>query len=78
MIAILTDGHVVTEEEGRKPDSVMIKGLGWADKVIAAKDDMAIVGGHGDGEQIQPPGVPHRSGQLVPLLPKPPASSHGL
>ncbi|NIP16020.1 MAG: chaperonin GroEL, partial [Pseudomonas stutzeri] len=38
-IAILTGGHVITEEEGRKLDSVTIEDLGRADKVISTKDD---------------------------------------
>ncbi len=61
-IAILTDGHVITEEEGRRLDSVTIEYRCRADKVIATEDDTTIVGGHGDDEQIQPPGAPYRSG----------------
>jgi len=52
-IATLTGGHVITEEEGRKLDSVTIEDLGRADKVISTKDDTTIVGGHGEDAQIQ-------------------------
>ncbi|HEX6386168.1 MAG TPA: chaperonin GroEL [Anaerolineae bacterium] len=52
-IAILTGGQVITEEMGRKLESVPITDLGRADKVIATKDDTTIVGGHGDDKQIK-------------------------
>ncbi len=52
-IAVLTGGHVITEEEGRKLDSAMIEDLGRADKVVATKDDTTIVGGRGDDAMIQ-------------------------
>jgi chaperonin GroEL len=44
-IAILTGGTVITEETGRKLESVTIADLGRADKVVATKDDTTIVGG---------------------------------
>jgi len=47
-IAILTGGTVITEEMGRKLDSVAIEDLGRAEKVISTKDDTTIVGGQGD------------------------------
>jgi chaperonin GroEL len=47
-IAVLTGGTVVTEEMGRKLDSVTIDDLGRAEKVISTKDDTTIVGGQGD------------------------------
>lgn len=47
-IAVLTGGTVVTEEMGRKLDSVTIADLGRAEKVISTKDDTTIVGGQGD------------------------------
>ncbi|MFN2151187.1 MAG: chaperonin GroEL [Anaerolineales bacterium] len=47
-IAILTGGTVVTEEMGRKLDSVTVADLGRAEKVISTKDDTTIVGGQGD------------------------------
>jgi chaperonin GroEL len=52
-IAILTGGHVITEEEGRKLDSATIADLGRADKVVATKDDTTIVGGRGNEAQIK-------------------------
>jgi chaperonin GroEL len=47
-IAILTGGTVITEEMGRKLDSVTMEDLGRAEKVISTKDDTTIVGGQGD------------------------------
>jgi len=52
-IAILTGGHVITEEEGRKLESATIDDLGRADKVVATKDETTIVGGRGDEAQIR-------------------------
>jgi chaperonin GroEL len=52
-IAILTGGTVISEELGRKLESVTIQDLGRADKVVATKDDTTIVGGKGDPEQIK-------------------------
>jgi chaperonin GroEL len=52
-IAVLTGGHVITEEEGRKLDSTTIDDLGRADKVISTKDDTTIVGGRGTDSDIQ-------------------------
>ncbi|RME81765.1 MAG: chaperonin GroEL [Caldilineae bacterium] len=52
-IAILTGGTVITEELGRKLDSVTIADLGRADRVISTKDETTIVGGRGDDEAIQ-------------------------
>jgi chaperonin GroEL len=52
-IAILTGGHVITEEEGRQLDSATIDDLGRADKIVSTKDDTTIVGGHGDDEEIK-------------------------
>ncbi len=47
-IAVLTGGTVVTEEMGRKLDSVTMEDLGRAEKIISTKDDTTIVGGQGD------------------------------
>jgi chaperonin GroEL len=47
-IAILTNGTVITEEMGRKLESVNMEDLGRAEKVISTKDDTTIVGGQGD------------------------------
>jgi len=52
-IAILTGGTVISEELGRKLESVTVQDLGQADKVVATKDDTTIVGGKGDPEQIK-------------------------
>jgi chaperonin GroEL len=52
-IAILTGGQVITEEMGRKVESVTIADLGRADKVVSNKDDTTIIGGAGDEKQIR-------------------------
>ncbi|MBN1813126.1 MAG: chaperonin GroEL [Anaerolineae bacterium] len=52
-IAILTGGRVITEDEGRKLDSVTVEDLGRADRVVATKDDTTIVGGKGADDLIR-------------------------
>jgi len=52
-IAILTGGQVITEEMGRKLETVQISDLGRADKVVSSKEDTTIIGGKGDEKQIQ-------------------------
>ena len=52
-IAILTGGTVISEEVGRKLETVQIADLGRADKVVSTKDDTTIVGGKGDEKQIK-------------------------
>jgi chaperonin GroEL len=52
-IAVLTGGQVVTEEMGRKLESVTLADLGRADKIVSTKDDTTIVGGAGDEAQIR-------------------------
>jgi chaperonin GroEL len=52
-IATLTGGEVITEEMGRKLESVQISDLGRAKKVVASKDDTTIVDGAGDDAQIR-------------------------
>jgi chaperonin GroEL len=47
-IAVLTGGTVITEEMGRKLESVTMEDLGRAEKIISSKDDTTIVGGQGD------------------------------
>jgi chaperonin GroEL len=47
-LAVLTDGTVITEEMGRKLESVTIDDLGKAEKVVSTKDDTTVVGGKGD------------------------------
>jgi chaperonin GroEL len=52
-IAVLTGGHVITEEEGRELKSTTIEDLGRADKVVSTKDDTTVIGGHGADADIQ-------------------------
>jgi chaperonin GroEL len=52
-IAILTNAQVISEEMGRKLESVTITDLGQAEKVVVSKDDTTIVGGKGDSAQIK-------------------------
>jgi chaperonin GroEL len=52
-IAVLTGGTVVTEEMGRKLESVTLEDLGRAEKISSTKDDTTIVGGKGDVAAIK-------------------------
>jgi chaperonin GroEL len=52
-IAKLTGGQVITEELGRKLESVTVNDLGKAGKVVATKDDTTIVEGQGDPAEIK-------------------------
>ena len=52
-IAVLTGGKVISEEIGRKLDSVTIEDLGRARKVVADKDNTTIVEGKGSSEAIE-------------------------
>jgi chaperonin GroEL len=52
-IAILTGATVITEELGRKLESVTIEDLGTCEKVISTKDDTTIIGGAGDEKAIK-------------------------
>jgi chaperonin GroEL len=52
-IAVLTGGQVITEEMGRKLESVQISDLGRAAKVVATKDDTTIVDGRGEEKLIK-------------------------
>lgn len=47
-IAVLTGGTVISEDTGRKMDSVTVEDCGRADKVWADKDNCRIIGGEGD------------------------------
>ena len=47
-IAILTGGTVISEDTGRKFDSVTLEDCGRADKVWADKENTRIIGGKGD------------------------------
>ncbi len=52
-IAILTGGQVISEEMGRKLESVQIADLGRAEKVVADKENTTIVGGKGKKADIE-------------------------
>ena len=52
-IAILTGGTVISEEIGRKLDSVTVEDLGRARRVTADKDNTTIVEGKGSEEAIK-------------------------
>ncbi|MBA7646990.1 60 kDa chaperonin [subsurface metagenome] len=52
-IAILTGGKVISEEVGRKLDSITVEDLGKARRVTANKDDTTIVEGKGSDEAIK-------------------------
>ena len=52
-LAVLTGGTLITEELGRKLDSVTIADLGRADKIVSTKDETTIVGGKGSDAEIQ-------------------------
>ena len=52
-IAALTGGEVISEEVGRKLDSVTIEDLGRARRVIADKDNTTIVEGKGEAKDIE-------------------------
>ena len=52
-IAVLTGGKVISEEVGRKLDSVTIEDLGRARRVIADKDNTTIVEGKGEAKDIE-------------------------
>lgn len=52
-IAILTGAELISEETGRKLDSVVLSDLGRAEKVVADKDNTTLIGGKGDEAQIK-------------------------
>ena len=52
-MAILTGGSVISEEIGRKLDSVTVEDLGSARRVIASKEDTTFVDGAGSEDAIQ-------------------------
>lgn len=51
-IAVLTGGTVISEETGRKLDSVTIQDLGRAAKVVSTKDTTVVVDGAGEDSAI--------------------------
>ena len=52
-LAVLTGGTVISEEIGRKLDSVTMEDLGEARRVVATKDDTTIVDGAGSPEAVK-------------------------
>ncbi len=52
-IAILTGGNVISEELGRKLDSVTLDDLGRARQVRSSKEETTIVDGVGDKKEIE-------------------------
>jgi len=52
-MAILTGALVISEEMGRKLDSVTVEDLGRARRVVATKEDTTFVDGRGSEEAIQ-------------------------
>ena len=52
-MAVLTGGTVITEELGRKLETITINDLGKAGKVVVTKDDTTIVEGAGESDRIK-------------------------
>jgi chaperonin GroEL len=52
-LAILTGGTVISEEVGRKLESVVPEDFGGARRVVATKDDTTIIEGNGDPAEIK-------------------------
>lgn len=52
-LAILTGGTVISEDTGRKLDSVTLDDCGRADKVWADKDNTRIIGGKGNKSAVE-------------------------
>ncbi len=52
-IATLTGGQLISEETGRKLESITIQDLGQSEKVVSDKDNTTLVGGKGDSAQIK-------------------------
>ncbi len=52
-IATLTGGTVISEEIGRKLDSVTVEDLGKARRIIATKDDTTVIDGEGSPDEIK-------------------------
>lgn len=52
-IAIITGATVISEDTGRKLDSVTVEDCGTADKVWADKESARIIGGKGDALKIK-------------------------
>ncbi len=52
-IAVLTGASVISEETGRKLETVTLADLGQAEKVVSDKENTTIIGGKGDSAQIK-------------------------
>ena len=52
-MAILTGGQVISEEVGRKLDSVTVEDLGRARRIVASKEETTFVDGSGTEDNIQ-------------------------
>src|SRR5829696_458163 len=52
-IAVLTGGQVISDELGRKLDSVQLTDLGRARRVISTKEETTIVEGKGDAKAVE-------------------------
>ena len=52
-IAILTGGHVISEETGMKLESATMNDLGKANRVVIDKDNTTIIGGNGEKSLIE-------------------------
>ena len=52
-IAILTGGTVISDELGRKLDSITLRDLGQARRVTSDKDNTTVIEGRGSSDEIQ-------------------------
>jgi len=52
-IAVLTGGQLISEETGRKLETITLQDLGKCEKVNSDKDNTTLVGGKGDSAQIK-------------------------
>jgi chaperonin GroEL len=52
-IATLTAGQVISEETGRKLETVAVSDLGRAEKIVADKENTTIIGGKGKKSEIE-------------------------
>ncbi|MCZ6523703.1 MAG: chaperonin GroEL, partial [Alphaproteobacteria bacterium] len=51
-IAILTGGQVISEEQGRKLENVVVEDLGQARRIVSTKDSTTIIEGKGSKDMI--------------------------
>ena len=52
-IALLTKANLISQDMGRKLDSITVDDLGRADRIISDKDNTTIVGGKGDEKDLK-------------------------